>query len=199
MVETIAAALPFPRSAILRLLLAPRLSDRVLEVAGEQAALFDPLLHNTVNATVVRGGEAANVIPSEVAVELDGRLIPGQRPDALVAELHALVGNDVEIEVVRHDPGPSTTDMALYGTLASVLCEADPDAIPVPMLLPGVTDARHFARLGIQTYGFLPMNLPADLQFMKLIHAADERIPVSALEFGTTAIVKLLERFGEAA
>jgi len=55
---------------------------------------------------------------------------------------------------------------------------------------------RLFARLGIQTYGFLPMQLPKDMQFTKLIHAADERIPVEAIGFGTDAIYRVLERYG---
>jgi hypothetical protein len=32
---------------------------------------------------------------------------------------------------------------------------------------------------------------------MELIHAQNERIPVDAMEFGTRAIRKVLERFGE--
>ncbi len=198
MIEAIAGALPFPHRNALSLLLNRRLTDRVLDLAGKQAAPFDPLLHNTVNATIVRGGAAANVIPSEVVVELDGRLLPGQPPETLVAEVCALVGQEVEIEVLQHDPGPPAPDMGLYATLAAILREDDSDATPVPMLLPGVTDARHFARLGIQTYGFLPMQLPRELEFSKLIHAADERIPAGALEFGTAAIVKVLQRFDAA-
>jgi acetylornithine deacetylase/succinyl-diaminopimelate desuccinylase-like protein len=65
--------------------------------------------------------------------------------------------------------------------------------------LPAVSDGRHFARLAIQTYGFLPMQLPAEMRFMELVHAEDERIPVGAIEFGTTAICRLLERFDQAA
>ncbi len=195
MIETIAGALPVPRGQVLTLLLNPRLTDRALDLLGEQAAAFDALLHNTVNATIVSGGEATNVIPSAVTVELDGRLLPGRGPDEMVAELHALAGRDVELEVVRFDPGPPEPHLGLYRTLAAILREADPGGTPVPMLLPGVTDARHFARLGIQTYGFLPMNLPSKFEFMKLIHAADERIPVNVLEFGTDAIFKVLQRF----
>ncbi|HEX9480645.1 MAG TPA: hypothetical protein VF927_00955, partial [Solirubrobacteraceae bacterium] len=60
---------------------------------------------------------------------------------------------------------------------------------------PGVTDGRFFSRLGIQTYGFLPMQLPAEMPFMQLIHAPDERIPVEAVEFGTRAIERALEIF----
>lgn len=43
--------------------------------------------------------------------------------------------------------------------------------------------------------GFLPMQLPPELPFMRLIHAPDERLPADALEFGTRAISRALERF----
>jgi acetylornithine deacetylase/succinyl-diaminopimelate desuccinylase-like protein len=64
----------------------------------------------------------------------------------------------------------------------------------MPLLLSGVTDARFFAQLGIQTYGFLPMDLPGGL--ISTVHAADERIPVEAVTFGTDAIYRALQRFG---
>ena len=48
----------------------------------------------------------------------------------------------------------------------------------------------------MQTYGFLPMRLPEDFQYAKLIHAADERIPVKALEFGAEAVWRAIQRFG---
>ena len=47
----------------------------------------------------------------------------------------------------------------------------------MPLLLTAVTDGRFFSRLGIQTYGFTPMKLPADFSFQQVVHAADERIP----------------------
>ena len=146
----------------------------------------------------MRGGHADNVIPGEASVDLDCRLLPGFGPDDVFEELRALAGVDMELEVLRHDPGPPAPDMALYGTLAAILRELDPAARPVPLLMPAVTDGRFFARLGIQTYGFLPMQLPQEMRFMELIHAEDERIPVDAVEFGTGAIRRLLERFGEA-
>ena len=87
-------------------------------------------------------------------------------------------------------------NMGLYGTLADILRESDPGGTPTPMLFPAVTDARLFAKLGIQTYGFTPLKLPPDINFEHLFHAADERVPVKALEFGTEALFKLLQRFG---
>lgn len=199
MIETIADELPAPLGPLVGGLAKPWFTDRFLDLLGERGEAFDPLLHNTVNATIVRGGDKINVVPSEVAVELDGRLLPGFEPADVIAELHALAGDDLEFEVLRHDAGPREPDLGLFDTLAGILSEADPGARPMPLLLAAVTDARFFARLGIQTYGFTPMRMPPDLNFMKLVHAADERIPVDALEFGTSAIERALERFGAAA
>ena len=87
--------------------------------------------------------------------------------------------------------------MSQYATLAQILREQDPGGIPVPYMMPAVTDGRFFARLGIQTYGFLPVQLPEDFNFMETIHAANERIPVAALQTGTEAIYQALLRLGK--
>jgi acetylornithine deacetylase/succinyl-diaminopimelate desuccinylase-like protein len=197
MFKTIASALGGITGLILSQLTNPVLTNGVLNLLGEHGRLFDPLLHNTVSATVLRGVDKINVIPTEVSVELDGRLLPGYHPDDMIEELGQIVGKDVELEVIRHDPGPAEPDMGLFDTLTDILREADPDGIPVPLLLSGTTDGRLFSRLGIQTYGFLPMQLPEDFNFMRTIHAADERIPTETVDFGANAIYKLLQRFGE--
>lgn len=197
MVEAIAAELPAVSGVALRGLLRPRMTDLLLDRLGERVGAFDPLLHNTASPTIVRGGQSANVIPGEVSVDVDCRLLPGFGPDELFAELHALARVNAQFEVLRHDPGPSSADMTLFPTLAGILRELDRAGRAVPLLLPAVTDGRHFARLGIQTYGFLPMQLPPEMRFMQLIHAEDERIPPEAIEFGTTAIRRLLERFAQ--
>lgn len=199
MFEAIAAALPLPTSAIIRQLLNPARTDAVLRLLGPRGQVFDPLLHNTVNPTIVRGGDKINVIPSEIVLELDGRLLPGYGPADMLAELRAIAGRAVELEVSLYEPGPAAPDLGLFGTLADILRAADPTGTPVPLLLSGVTDGRFFARLGIQTYGFLPMNLPPDFNFAQTLHAADERIPVAALDFGTNAISAALQRFGDVA
>jgi acetylornithine deacetylase/succinyl-diaminopimelate desuccinylase-like protein len=194
-IERIAAELPRPQAAVMRSLLKPRLTDGALRVLGAQGRMFEPMLRNTVNATILRGGDKINVVPSEVVLELDGRALPGFSPDDVIAELRDAVGKDVELELVRHDPGPSEPDLGLFDTLAGVIRELDPEGIPVPLLQIGVTDGRFFSRLGIQTYGFLPMRLPQGFEFAKLIHAADERIPVDALEFGAEAVWRAVQRF----
>jgi acetylornithine deacetylase/succinyl-diaminopimelate desuccinylase-like protein len=195
MVEAIAADVPAPLAIPLRGLLVPALTDRLLDVFGERGRVFDPLLHNTASATIVGGGEKINVIPDTVSLELDCRLLPGFTPEQMFEELRTLSGVEMEFEVTRHDPVAAEPDLTLFDTLAGTLQELDPAAKAIPMLLPGITDGRFFSKLGIQTYGFLPMQLPPELPFMQLIHAADERLPADAVEFGASAIGRLLERF----
>ena len=198
MIESMSSVLPTFQRLIFRQLLNPALTDRILGLMGLMGELVDPLFHNTVSPTVLQGSTKTNVIPSEVTVELDGRLLPGYTADDMCSELHALLGDEVELTVIRYEPGPPEPDMGLFDTLAGILREGDPGSTPGPLVLSAVTDARHFSRLGIQTYGFTPMKMPPDLRFMRLAHGADERIPVDSLEFGIEAIYKLLQRFGEA-
>jgi acetylornithine deacetylase/succinyl-diaminopimelate desuccinylase-like protein len=194
LIERVATELPKTQRAVLTSLLKPRLTGTALRILGPRAHMFEPMLRNTVTATIVHASDKINVVPAEVEVELDGRTLPGFGPDDLIAELAAIVGDDVELELIRHDPGPPEPDLGLFDTLAATLREVDPGGIPVPLLLVGVTDARHFAPLGIQTYGFLPMRLPPGYSFQSLIHSADERVPAEAIEFGTDAIYGVLER-----
>jgi acetylornithine deacetylase/succinyl-diaminopimelate desuccinylase-like protein len=196
MFETMAASLPSPLNLLLTQLLDPGLTDQVLDQMGIAGYSLDPLLHNTVNATIVNGGDKINVIPSKIVVEMDGRLLPGCTPDEMIAELHQVIGDEIEVELVRYDQGRAEADMGLFDTLADVLRQADPEGMPVPQLMPAVTDGRFFSRLGIQTYGFTPMVLPDGFNFIQTVHAADERIPVEAVEFGTNAVYEALRRFG---
>jgi acetylornithine deacetylase/succinyl-diaminopimelate desuccinylase-like protein len=62
------------------------------------------------------------------------------------------------------------------------------------MITPG-TDAKALDRLGIPTYGFVPLRLEAGTPFLDLYHADDERLPVSALEFGVPVLDEVVRRF----
>lgn len=195
MLEEMAAALPAPAASNLRQLLDPATADGALERLGPERRLFEPMLRNLVNPTLVRGGTKVNVIPSEITLELDGRLLPGFDVAQMKAELRGIVGDQVEIDLSPGEPAPAQPDMGLFATLADILKEADPSGVPVPYLFPAVTDGRFFSMLGIQSYGYLPMKLPEGFDFLQTIHAADERISVEALEFGTNALYQLLQRF----
>ena len=195
MIASIASSLGGMKGFVLNQLTNPLLTDGVLKLLGERGRTFYPLLRNTVSPTVLHGSNKINVIPGEASVEMDGRLLPGFSPDDLIRELRAVTGDGVCFEVLQYDPGPPEPDMGLFGVLSDILKELDPDGIPVPLLLSATTDARCFAKLGIQTYGFIPMKLPEGFDFTKMIHAANERIPIEAVAFGADAIFRLLQRF----
>jgi acetylornithine deacetylase/succinyl-diaminopimelate desuccinylase-like protein len=196
MMECAADCIGGIKGQFLRLLLNPILTDGVLGLLGPSGRSLEPLFHNTVNATMIQGGEKINVIPSKVEIGIDGRLLPCYRPEDMIAELRGVVNRDVELEVVVHDPIPDRIDMGLFDTLASVLKEADPEGEPIPLLLPAVTDGRTFAQLGIQSYGFIPMKLPREFSFFKTVHGADERVPLEAVKFGADAIYEVIRRYG---
>jgi acetylornithine deacetylase/succinyl-diaminopimelate desuccinylase-like protein len=117
-------------------------------------------------------------------------------PDDVISEVRAIIGDEPDIEVIKVSRGTPPPDMHHFETLAQILREADPNGVPIPYLVSGGTDASEFSKIGIQTYGFLPMLLPEDFAFSGVIHAADERIPVSALEFGCAAVYTAIQRIG---
>lgn len=195
MVEALVDELEPETASLLRGLLDAGTGDATLDLLGPAGRMFDALLHNTVNATMVRGGTRVNVIPGAAEVEMDGRILPGMSPQDLERELRDLLGPDVDLRIDQYDPGPSDVDLGAFDMLASVLRDADPEGIPVPLVLTGVTDARFFCRLGIQTYGFLPMRFPAGIDFLSLVHAADERIPLGEVEWGAQCIYEAVARY----
>jgi acetylornithine deacetylase/succinyl-diaminopimelate desuccinylase-like protein len=193
--ESMRDALDEPLKSALAGLLDPERSDEALAQVGRLGPELDAVLHNTVNATIVSGGLKINVIPSAVQLHLDGRLLPGFGPDDMVRELRAVIGSEPEIEVLLVGPAQPPIDLTQFELFASILREADPGSVPIPFLQPGATDGRHFSKLGIVTYGFLPLNSPEDFDGSPTVHAADERVPVSALEFGAECVYDAVMRY----
>jgi acetylornithine deacetylase/succinyl-diaminopimelate desuccinylase-like protein len=195
MVNAMAAELPPATRIALRQILRPGLTDGILAAMGEMRGTFEPLFHNTVNATIVRGGERLNVVPDEIHLGLDARLLPGCTTDDFLDELEPILRGDGEARIPEGAPSAPEVDFGLFELLGEILRERTSDAAPVPYLLPASTDGRHLARLGIQTYGFTPMDLPPDVSFFSSIHAVDERIPSRAVEFGTDVLFDLVCRY----
>ena len=188
MIESIGDALGGVSGPAVKLLLKPALTDKLLDLLGTAGNLFDPLLHNSINVTMVGGGTAINVIPSAVWCKCDLRLVPECSMEEAIKDIKSLIGDDFEIEVLNFDYGMKGTDLTMYESMAKTLKEFDPSGYPVPFVLSAVTDARFLGRVGVQSYGFTPMDLPLDYDFTDMAHNADERVPVSALEFGAKVI-----------
>jgi acetylornithine deacetylase/succinyl-diaminopimelate desuccinylase-like protein len=192
--ETVAVQLDEPERGQIAALTDPERTDAVLDAAWPTLRAWDNLLHNSVNPTIIHAGTATNVIPSEIKVTLDGRVLPEITTGAFLDEIRGLIGDDIALKAVKDEPVRAfSPDMTHFETLSRILKAADPGGTPLPYMAGGASDARFFAQLGIQTYGFTPLKLPADLSVAGMMHAANERVPVEALEFGVAAVYEAMQ------
>jgi acetylornithine deacetylase/succinyl-diaminopimelate desuccinylase-like protein len=163
----------------------------VLGKLGAIAKMVGATLTHTANPTMLSAGYKVNVVPQVASAQVDGRFLPGLEEE-FYREIDALIGPGVRREQVHHDIALETSfDGDLVGAMAAALLAEDPDGQMVPYCLSGGTDAKSFSRLGIRCFGFSPLRLPPELDFAGMFHGVDERVPVSALQFG----VRVLDNF----
>jgi len=166
----------------------------LLDEIGPTARMIGATLSNTANPTMLDAGYKANVIPGSASAVIDGRFLPGYE-DELNSTIRSIVGPEIEIETLTRD---IALEVNFTGPLVDAMCaaiiEQDPEGIPVPYLMSGGTDNKALSELGIVGYGFSPLRLPADLDFMALFHGVDERVPIESLHFGVRALDSFLRR-----
>ena len=151
------------------------------------AALVEPLLSMTVSPTMIQASHLRNVVPALCEVTVDCRLLPGQtQPEAEAVLREALGDGDYELEWLEpHGGTRSALDTPLWDAVDAFVRELEPDARAVPICTAGFTDS-HWLRqaFGTVAYGFFPSRaMDADLA-ARLIHSANERVPVDDLELG---------------
>ena len=171
----------------------PENAEALVAEFGGAARMLGAVIRNTVNPTMLGAGYKVNVIPTEATAHVDGRFLPGFE-DEFFATLAELVGEDISVDYVSNQPPWETPyDGDLVDAMTRSLLAEDPEAIVAPYLMSGGTDAKHFRKLGMRSYGFAPLRLPADLDFTALFHGVDERVPVDALEFGARVFDRFLD------
>jgi len=157
--------------------------DRAARLAADGP--FDPRFapaHTTLQAGIVRGGSAVNIIPDRVTIEIEARGIPAQPPESvtaeIVAELVAIAGRAVAAgadlrtghrELSRYPALPPAEDPALASLLARLTGRA-----PLASVSYG-TEAGLFHAAGIPSIVCGP-------GAMVRAHRADEYILTSELE-----------------
>jgi acetylornithine deacetylase/succinyl-diaminopimelate desuccinylase-like protein len=166
--------------------------DGAIAKLGPIGRIVGATMRDSANPTMLKAGYKANVIPATAEAVVDCRVLPG-RQAAFEATIDELIGPDVTREWITQLPSYETTfDGDLVRAMNDALLAADPEARIVPYMLSGGTDAKHFARLGIRCFGFIPLRLPPELDFAALFHGVDERVPVESLEFGTRVLTHFL-------
>ena len=172
----------------------PENAESLIEEFGDAARMLGAVIRNTANPTQLDAGYKVNVIPTEATAHVDGRFLPGFE-DEFFATLAELCGENVSIEFLSHQqPWETPYDGNLVDAMSRSIIAEDPDAIVAPYLMSGGTDAKHFTKLDMRSYGFAPLRLPADLDFTSLFHGVDERVPVDALEFGARVFDRFLDQ-----
>ncbi len=154
------------------------------------------MMRDTVTPTVLRSGKKVNVVPGSGEAEIDVRTLPGTDQAALIADLQAVVGDRATVEAVMPLPAVEwPAEAEIVSLMHDALRNADPDGVPVPMMITPGTDAKALAELGIPCYGFAPLRLEADVPFLSLFHGHDERVPVSAIAFGLPVLAEVVARY----
>lgn len=166
---------------------------------GDLARYAHAVSHLTVSPTVLRAGQAINVLPSAAYLELDIRTLPGQTDDvdARLREALGDLADEVEIEHLISEPAEvSTTGSALYEAITATVGEFFPEATVVPTLSAGGSDLRFGRRLGGVGYGFALNARDRSLADVNAqLHTHDEHLPLVDLKLTVAAYRSLVDRF----
>lgn len=202
--EAAAAALPERPARVLRGLATGDTgrAEAALESVCDPmyARALRALVRDTASPDVIHAGVKYNVIPGDAVVEVDCRVLPGTTEADMRAQLVERMGPDLAAVadislIVFGEPVEAPSGGPLYDILASTLVDHDPDAVPLPVMAPFATDAKHTSPLGVPTYGFSPLRLEPDERFLERFHGTDERVSLDALRFGLPVLYDVVRRF----
>ena len=171
------------------------LPERLAALEPGVRGMVEPMLSFTVSPTMIEASKQRNVIPALCDVVCDCRLLPGQTQDEVEPAIRECLGEgDYELQWVEGVGGTrSPIEGPLWDAVQSFVAEEDPGAVLAPVVVPGFTDS-HFMReaFGTVCYGFFPMRAMDSELAARLIHSADERIPVEDLELGTRFLLHVV-------
>ncbi len=153
------------------------------------------MLRDTVSLTVLKGSQQTNVIPDTAFCELDVRLLPGTNPQEFLTQLREVVADPrIEIQPISRyrTPNSSPVDTQLFKIINQVIHETRPGAMVLPRLNSGYTESQMYRELGIECYGFNPIEITAELDDTE--HAANERVPVAEIRRGVKVLYEVVAR-----
>jgi len=156
--------------------------------------------HLTIAPTVLRAGQAINVLPSTAWLEMDCRPLPGQSQediDALLREALGDLADEVEItHLITEDATVSPTSGPLYEAIVATFNEFFPGVPVVPTLAAGGSDLRFGRRKGGVGYGFALHGRGQTLgSVLDLLHTHDEYVEVEDVVLTADAYRALVRRF----
>jgi acetylornithine deacetylase/succinyl-diaminopimelate desuccinylase-like protein len=160
---------------------------RVRKISPVLGDLVEPLLSMTLSPTMASASQKRNVIPAVCDIVVDSRLLPDQTPAEQQEIVREILGEgDYELEVLEaHGGTRSPLESPLWDAVESFVERIEPGARPAPVCVAGFTDSHWFREaFGTVAYGFFPSRTMDVQVAARLIHSADERVPVDDLELG---------------
>ena len=161
--------------------------ERARAVSPVLAELAEPLFSMTLTPTMASASQKRNVIPAICDITVDCRLLPGRTPADAERVVRGILGeSDYELEWLEaHGGTRSPMESPLWDAVAAFAEDAEPGARAVPVCVAGFTDS-HWIReaFGSVAYGFFPARAMEFETIARLVHSADERVPVDDLELG---------------
>ncbi|HIY09163.1 MAG TPA: M20/M25/M40 family metallo-hydrolase [Firmicutes bacterium] len=152
--------------------LAGELSPQEREALSSREAVCQTLRENkkthamvrtTIVPTVVRAGMASNAIPSEAAVLVNARLLPGDTMDTvtdhirrLADDLHLSARLQMRVRTQSPPPPETPTDTPTYGILKEAYRLWDERLLVVPYIVTGGTDSKHYTQVTREIYRISP-------------------------------------------
>ena len=159
--------------------------------------IWNAMLRDTVNPTMLQAGIRANVVPSEARGVLNIRLLPGNMATPLLSKLTQLV-NDPQVRLEPQagagETAPSSSlETDLYATIKKVTAQEFSGAPVVPYMSTPLTDSARLRMRTVQAYGFDPF--PLTEEDVMRMHADDERIPVESFRKGVQFLYEVVDAF----
>ncbi len=133
--------------------------------------------HTTTAPTIIQGGVKNNVIPTVAEATINFRILPGETIESVQAHIQKIVGEKIRVEPVGFLTNPSPVsgiDSEGFKTLEKTIRSVFPDAVVVPGLVGGGTDARYFYDISEDVYRFYPIRINSES--MTRFHGIDEKI-----------------------
>lgn len=161
------------------------------------AAMTEPMLGITISPTMIEASRQRNVVPAVCDVVCDCRLLPGQtQEEAERVILDWLGPGDYDFRWIEGVGGTrSSMHTPLWEAIEDFVAREEPGATLVPNILSGFTDSHYLRRaFGTIAYGFFPMRAMDPEVASRLIHSADERIPVDDLELAARFLVETVRQ-----
>jgi carboxypeptidase PM20D1 len=143
----------------------------------KNSILEDLNAHTTTAPTIIEGGVKNNVIPTVAEATMNFRILPGETIETVKQHIQNSISDKIRVETVGFltNPSPvSKIDSEAYKTLEKTIRSMFPDAVVVPGLVGGGTDARYFYDISDDVYRFYPLRITPE-SFTRF-HGIDEKI-----------------------